>query len=70
MWIVSQDADNDERWEQWIAAVDAEFIKLIGIGRDDLPDQDYWELFQGVYTPKQAVEIIMEELAEQHGMGL
>lgn len=42
-------------FEHWLIAVDAVFVAIVGMDRDSWPDQDYWTMFDGGYTPKEAV---------------
>jgi len=45
---------NKRTYEQWLAAVDAECVKRIGLSYMDLPDINYGDLYEEGATPKRA----------------
>ena len=40
----------------WKDRVDAELEKLCGLTSDDLPDCDYWHMWDAKYTPRAAAK--------------
>ena len=48
-------------FETWLAAVDAECVKLAGLGRDDIPDWCYWDSWESGETPNEAAVQALEE---------
>lgn len=50
-------------FEQWMAEVDAILVSEIGVGHDDLPDQNYHDEYSEGTSPEDMVnEVILEEL--------
>lgn len=49
-------------FEDWLAKVDNCLIEAIELGKDDLPDQDYWSAWDAGLRPSQfAAQILTEE---------
>ncbi len=42
-------------FEAWMHEVDRAFIKTTGLGRDDWPDQCYWDWWDDGLEPEEAV---------------
>lgn len=66
---VDQELDLGE-WEpeiepaffHFLQRIDQMLIEIIGIGRDDLPDQPYADWFAEEVEPKEAVDMILHEM--------
>ena len=41
-------------FSEWMKRVDAVLVRICGMGSDDLPDVDYWELFDNDSDPAYA----------------
>jgi len=53
-----------ETFEQWKKKVDVELRKLCGMIGDDLPDVDYYSLYNSGDTPKEAAEYVFQYAQE------
>ncbi len=51
-------------FEEFYAAVDAEFIKATGVDRDSWPDADYYEMWEADFTP---IEAVARAIGEEYG---
>lgn len=51
--------DDRQEFESWKRRVDNELLKLSGMISDDLPDADYWSMFENGDTPKQAAKYVI-----------
>lgn len=48
-------------FEQWMKAVDAELLQMVGTVSGDLPDSGYYDGFEGGMTPyEMAIEVMVE----------
>lgn len=53
-------------FEEWSGLVDGIFIRKTGLGRDDWPDQDWWDMWDSGYSPEEAFrEAIENEYGEE-----
>lgn len=53
-------------FEQWLEAVDKEFIRVTGLDRDSWPDQDYYFMYEDKIRPAEAVyDAIENEYGEE-----
>lgn len=57
-----------EDFEIWSQAVDNLFIKQTGMGRDDFPDQCYYDMFEDGFTPSEAFNEAIENEYGQIGL--
>lgn len=49
-------------FEKWIAKVDQILGRRFGLGHNDLPDWQWWEMFDSEVSPREAVEDFIEEM--------
>lgn len=49
-----------QTFEQWLEEVDKLFVIYVGIDRDSWPDQDYWNMWDGGDSPRDAVVSAVE----------
>lgn len=54
-------ADEQDRFERWMKAVDLELIMAIGFGSSDLADQPYREFFDDGMDHREAAEYVLGE---------
>lgn len=52
--------NNDGRFVRWLKAVDHYVVGSIGLGIDDLPDQDYRAYFDAGLSAKETADEIVE----------
>lgn len=57
----------ERAFEAWYAKVDAAMTASAGLGPDDLPDQPYYDWFEGGYTPTQAAREALILIADEMG---
>ena len=55
-------------FDNWMEAVDADFVKITGLDRDSWPDQDYWSMFDDEMTPREAVIAAIENEYGEAGL--
>lgn len=48
-------------FDEWIKKVDAEVIKRVSLGYQDIPDCDYRGLFDSGDSPEEAAEFALDE---------
>jgi Family of unknown function (DUF5419) len=50
-------------FDAWMKEIDKLLVSEIGVGHDDLPDQNYYDCYDDGMTPQEVVdEVILEEL--------
>jgi hypothetical protein len=53
-----------DTFEVWMKRVDSCFIKLTGLGRDDWPDQCYWDMWDEELDP---IEAVIQTIEGEYG---
>ena len=52
-------------FETWMREIDKILLSDIGVCHDDLPDQNYYDMWQDGFTPDEVVlEVLLEELLD------
>lgn len=52
-------ADRKTTFDEWKKKVDAAVVRLCGLGADDLPDVDYWGMYEAGDTPTEAAREVV-----------
>lgn len=47
-------------FKEWLAEVNTFLVALCGMGSDDLPDQDYWNMWNDEVDPEDAATEILD----------
>jgi hypothetical protein len=49
-------------FDEWMAAVDREIaVSLCGLNSEDLPDANYYDMYESEYTPEDAAAEVLED---------
>jgi hypothetical protein len=52
----------EDTFESWMEKVNTAFIKATGLSVYDVEDQGYWDMWDGGYSVKDAVNEVMDEV--------
>ena len=58
---MSEKAEQNLEFKAWLAEIDQAIVATCSLGYLDLPDVDYWAMFEFGDTPQQAAETALEE---------
>jgi len=58
----------ETKFEMWIREVDSEVAKILGMGASDLPDQNYRDLYEDGFSPKEAARAAVQKIIEDEGL--
>lgn len=52
----------NKKFDTWMEKVDNHLVKRCGMTSMDLPDCEYMDMFESGYTPREASDVVLEEL--------
>ncbi len=53
-----------KNFEVWLEKVDTNLVKRCGLGRDGLPDIDYWNYFVSGMSPSECAKQTLREVKD------
>jgi hypothetical protein len=55
-------------FEDWKERVDATIVRLVGLGSDDLPDCNYWDMWERGVSPVAAALVAIANARREMGL--
>lgn len=55
-------------FDTWFSRVDRAVMNTVGMGAEDLPDVDYWSMWEAGYSPGAAAKDTIAQAMDEMGM--